>query len=239
MKQAEAIIANASALRALQPIHIRQILKTEDELSANFEVFSKDKPEYADPATKTAAKEKYIADTKRTIATEIVTDYTALYLQSDGSFEGFFDKCYSQMSNEGKKSFGLTLRAMNQFYARLSNATTENKARVLAELQESSPPFAELAKNYGVFYKEIQKSLVERNNSLLEKEELEGDDLDDMMSEIFLEKPGPEQVPEPAAGGPDRSDQKTSKQETKFSIFAFIKAFAEEVKLETPGLEKQ
>ena len=224
-EQAEAIIKGAKNQdRDLQPTHVRNVLDSLGQVESNFEKLwtekHKDDTEPANAELKADEKEAYVTLAKKQAADEIITDYTALYMQSDGSFAGFFEKCFSQIGNEGKGKFGIKLRAVNEFYARLSQADGADKEKILNEMKVSLPAFTELSKTYSAFYGEIQKALTERGGKLLLEE---GDEEDDF--ESFY----PSGVAAEPAAACRKNEPQKGDGDIKTAFYGFMKAFSEEV----------
>lgn len=227
-KQAETIIENASGLKKeYQTIHIRNVLDSLSDLDSSFEKDwdknHKDDKEPVSDEIKAAAKQKFIIDEKKKAATEIITDYTALYMQSDGSLAGFFEKCYDQISDQGKNSFNLRIKTINEFY----KATGEEKEQKLAEMKAADPELAELANIYLTFHSEIKKALANRGN-LLRQEGEEDEEFAGLYSGGY--------IPESAGACAQNQGQKGD-GDLKAAAFGFFAAFAEEVHLKAPGLE--
>lgn len=93
--RAKEIIGNAETYMDSQPMHVQAVLAGLKTAPEQFGRLSdQDK-------TRFGSLDIYLNFRKVAAADEIMTDYTAFYLQSDGSFEGFVDKCLDLTPTSG------------------------------------------------------------------------------------------------------------------------------------------
>ena len=104
-----------------------------------------------------AEKIKFVSDREIQAAAEILAEYTAMYLQSDGTLEDFVLTCLKKSDPESIKSYLGEKFTLQKINAINKITSPETKKLLLKDLGEG---FSELTTTYQVFYDEIKKVMV-------------------------------------------------------------------------------
>lgn len=172
-EKAKEIIANAKNLKNCQSRHIRTQLQALENIDSDFAK--------AYPAGTEQQKEAFREVRENRAATEIITDYTGIFLQSDGSIDGFVNTCLEKTDKEGMTEYfskdnaeraTKTLREFNK---------TEDQAKKDELIEqftndEDKAKFIDLCKIYETFYTEIKHTLQTNKGSFqntAEREDME------------------------------------------------------------------
>lgn len=153
--------------------------------------------------------------TQNQIRAEIIADYTALYLKSDGSFLDFASECLKMTDAKAmEEQLGL-----NQQEVR---AILENKNdQFIENVKRNNPKFNSVLKIYETFYQEISKGVKENKGKIQPLEEGEEEE-ENEYGNYFSE-------PASASAEPP---QNSRKEESFVSLFlGVVKAIGDE----TPG----
>lgn len=169
------ILDNAQKFLPFQTKHVKAVLASHLKgVTYNPETLSQSQKVEID--NKFGSIENY---NKRRVesAEEILTDYTAIYLQSDGNFRGFVLTALSKCNRIDLQGYlGTTegeIKAAEIEIAKLAGQE-ENEEDLIGNLPENSKTRL-LLESYWQFYKQIKSSLLENKDSL-ETTELEADD---------------------------------------------------------------
>lgn len=155
-------ILNNPVLFDLQPQHARNVLRQLNNVEAEWE---KHKTMFPD-------KEKYTAMRKELAIKEVVTDYTACYMQSDGSLHGFMDKCLAVTDKDKAKIvLGVEKTDIESY---LKEHDPEEKERKKAGLFQNGA-LEKFVKNLIVFRRIIEKPFKENKGNITDIEQVYGD----------------------------------------------------------------
>jgi len=169
-------IIDEPALFDLQPQHVQNAIKALENIDEKFPEVKKIFPN--------VTIEEYTAFRKNRAAAEIITDYTAMFMKSDGSIEGFVEKCLNLVD---KKAFDLAVQIpeteMNTIF---TAKNPEEKQTIIAKLRNDYPAFGEIIDIWTSFHGEIQKATSENKGKVTSQAEFaaqrtqqeEGDDND-------------------------------------------------------------
>lgn len=180
IKAAREVIDAAEELADSQPQHVKLVLKSLKNIEQDYAGL----PEAA--KQQAGSLENYKAARRVNAAKEIITDYSAIYLQSDGSFKGFAKRCIEMSRGQDfmnflKKSFGAEQGSadaeVQEKIAKVNTDLSENNL-TMEELKAQHPEIAKLFALYEVFYRNIDK---------LMKEEQSDDDEEEQDPELDLE----------------------------------------------------
>jgi len=210
------------SLLDLQPQHVQNAIRSLESVDAKFPEVQAQHPN--------VTKEKYLEFRRSRVAAEIITDYTAMFLKSDGSFEGFVEKCLALVDKENfNKAIGVKTSEINAIFA---EEDPEEKKKKIAQLREAYPAFSKTLDIWKSFHEEIQGATSGNKGNIDSHEELkqkEGADWDewDMFGGYY----------EPAQSFAQPSSANQGKGGSGFwpALGGFIKAFAEET---APKLEE-
>lgn len=204
-KSAE-IIEKATQYKDIMSQHVNNQL--DSVLSADAD-FARLFPQGSD-----AEKNNFVEARKAIAIKEILADYTALYLQSDGSIGGFIQKCLELSDGDAiSNKLGIDRTEL----AKINSITDPaERKETIKLLQDKSPAFIELCQLYKALYAGIDNGVSELKGTLNEDE-----DEFEIEPEIFAESPQTFSSP------PGKSAGKESKG-LFAEIGAFMKAFAEE-----------
>lgn len=187
--EARKIIRNAKALVSIfadsQSQHIRHSLEGVTNADTDFaKRFADDlskEPAYAALSDEQKAqyeeaeKIKFVKDREIQAAAEILTEYTAMYLQSDGSIEDFVLTCLQKSDPQAIKSYLGKEFSLQRINAINKITNPEKKQTLLKDLGEG---FSELSATYRVFYDEIKSVMTSSKGKFAELTAGENDDDD-------------------------------------------------------------
>lgn len=171
--KAREIIDNASKIKDCQSRHIRNQLEALENIDSDFAKLYPNGTE----------EQKKIFRQKREnrAATEIITDYTAMYLQSDGTEDGFITTCMEKTNKADLKKYLEIDGEIGNKLVQLNNTKDPaKKAELIAQLKTKANgenSFNELCKIYGTFYAEIKHAI--RSNRGKFQNTAEREDMED------------------------------------------------------------
>lgn len=212
LSSANDIIKNAESIIDIQPEHIQNVLLGLKSIEAEYEKLS-------DEVKQKVSVEQYRNFRIERAANEIITDYTTVYLQTDGSFEEFALKAIKMAKIEHPESvIGVSKEELKS----INESSPEQKGQLIEQLRNRSGKFNKLIEIYQTFHTEIDNAIKNNKDSFAETEEDEFD-LDELslFGGGFMEAPeGFEQT-----GFSNQTENKGFMKE----IGAFIAAFAQEI----------
>lgn len=177
LAKANEIIEKAGEIKDSQSIHIRNTLEGIVNAESDFDKYFADRiasnetfkamPEEQQKQLELAEKKKFISDRKIQAAAEILTDYTALYLQSDGSLDDFVLTCL-KLTNKGAMIQYLGSETSKGFKKINEEEDPSKKLALIEELKTKSPKFVEVAQTYQVFYNLLRKQLADSKGKFAE-----------------------------------------------------------------------
>jgi len=154
--QADKVLLQAEEARGSQSFHIETVLDAiqPDKIKEDYKIFIDNNPEMADSVT----LETFETERRALAAKEIITDYTAIYLQSNGDFDDFSRVCISKSDHEKLLAY-LEIDAteddnLEQIIS--ETMTSKNKSETLKKY----PKLKKLFDNYAGFFSIIKKSLI-------------------------------------------------------------------------------
>lgn len=154
-------IIDEPALFDLQPQHVQNAVKALENIDEKFPEVKRIFPN--------VTIEEYTAFRKNRAAAEIITDYTAMFMKSDGSIEGFVEKCLNLVD---KKAFDLAVKIpeveMNTIF---TAKDPEEKQAIIAKLRTDYPVFGDIIDIWTSFHGEIQKATTENKGKVTSHEE--------------------------------------------------------------------
>jgi hypothetical protein len=156
--EARKILDAAEKIADSQPQHIRNVLKAYLENKARIE------------SGQDEDKDAQLAKLRLSYAIEIITDYTAIFLRSDGTPASFFQKCLdtadkSALAGYLAKAIGQETTSTEAIY-RLQTisqklAAEGNNPDFIQKLESAAPGVTELFRIYETFYKAIKEKFGE------------------------------------------------------------------------------
>lgn len=202
-------------LKGTQSLHIQNVLtglaNAERDFEKHFKKKFGDDPKFKNPDgsinenLKDEIKEKYIDGRKHIAAKEIITDYTAIYLQSDGSFGDFFEKCIIKSGAIGNETDAFAGASRSEIEQINKTNDPDEKKKIIEELGQKHPAFAASLDIFKTFYGEIRKQLVENKGKITD---LDQDDEEDYLSDYFggsFSEPGQGTNAQPSSGSKGES----------------------------------
>lgn len=185
ISKANEIIEKAGEIKDSQSIHIRNTLNGIVIAEADFDKYFADHlassdayktiPDTQKEQFKEVEKKKFITDRKIQAAAEILTDYTAIYLQSDGSLEDFALTCLKTSDKDVLNNFlGPEFNKNNLAQINVMKDSTK-KAALMAKIGSKCP---ELIGIYRTFHAEIQKEIINSKGRFAELSSKEGEEED-------------------------------------------------------------
>jgi len=197
MTKADEIIAAAkeegSVFAESQSQHIRNTLngiinvdrdfqKYFDANFTNSDAFKALPDQQTKDAFEAAKKAEFVENRKAQAAIEIITEYTAMYLESDGSFDDFVLNCVKNIDKTKiEQYFGGEFKAED-----LKQINEEKdpikKATLIEELKTQSPKFAKLVEIYQVFFADVRTEMQAGKNNFANLVKKEDDELDEYSS---------------------------------------------------------
>lgn len=171
------IIDGASELKDSQSMHIRNTLEGLANVDSDFEEYFnkniapteqfKSIPE-TDRAKFIAAEKSEFERKRRQIAvTEIMTEYTAMYLQSDRSFGSFMMNCLDKTYlNDKAGAFGISIETLLEL--RKTSSNEEEFKTVVDKARGNNTKFAKILNIFQTFYSEIKKGIEENSGKFNE-----------------------------------------------------------------------
>lgn len=186
--QCNEIIDKANELKDSQSMHIRNTLEGLANVDSDFEEYFnkniapteqfKSIPE-TDRAKFIAAEKSEFERKRRQIAVdEIMTEYTAMYLQSDRSFENFVMNCLDKTFLDDKAgAFGISIETLLELKHASSNK--EELKTALDKARENNPKFTKILEIFHTFYSEIKKGIEDNSskfNEIISQKGIEDDE---------------------------------------------------------------
>lgn len=179
VEEAKKIVKNAKALVSIfadsQSQHIRNSLNSVVSAETDFAKYFADelskKPAYSTLSDEQknqyeeAEKVKFVKDREIQVAAEILTEYTAMYLESDGSIEDFVLTCLKKSDPESIKSYLGEKFSLQRINAINKITDINTKKTLLKDLGEG---FSELSATYKVFYDEIKSVMASSKGNFAE-----------------------------------------------------------------------
>jgi len=202
------------AILDLQPQHAKKELSKLKNIDADWEMFKQNNH-------LGLTKEQFIIARKTSIAREVITDYTACYMKSDGTLNGFLEKCIAVTDPDAAQSaLGVTKQSIEQYLNEKDAVGKQEKLEVLME-NGNLRFFVDTLK---IFHQEIERMFKENKGQVIAHNEFIG------------ESEGDEELESSGWGDLMNYDQgsnfadNSKKGDTGFwaSIAGFIKAFADE-----------
>lgn len=152
------------ALLDLQPQHVRNVIKSLENIDERFVEAQTKNPRLT--------KEQYVKYRRDYVKKEIITDYTAMFVKSDGSLEGFVEKCLALMNKEKfDQAIGVKEKEINPIF---SAKTLEERQAIIAKLRTDYPAFGKTLDLWTGFHGEIQKATSENKGKVSSHEEYRG-----------------------------------------------------------------
>jgi len=231
MEQADKIIERAEKIDDSFPDsqsqHIRTNLNNVKNAKSDFETYFANEKEFQAlteeqrQQIKPTKEQEFINGRKIRAKVEILADYTALYLQSDGSIEDFVMTCLKKTDQEALKSY----LGENFDKVKLSNLNRISRRETkLAKMNELGEKFPTLINTYLAFYNEIKRTLTSSKGKFAETNE-EDEDLD-LLGEYY----GGGFMDGPAGFSSEGQSEYGGGGDSLWSeIGALVKAMAEEV----------
>ena len=226
IKQVRAIIESAEEMKGSQSIHIRNVLEAIKNIDRDYAKLSPEQKQHSGTA------EEFHNRRLAQAAVEIITEYTALYLESDGSFKDFARNCLIKTGKKGLEQFlasslnisagseeekpALVQKKLKSIMAGLSSGS-----ETISTILEQNPSLKRYFYCYKVFYDNISPAVQEGKGSLSE----EGDDEFD-----FEDYDGYYD----SAGGFEQQEKGGRADKTSNGVMALIGAFADEVEVTKP-----
>src|SRR3989339_102662 len=172
------ILDSASTLENAQPQHISTVLKSLKTIDTDYEALS------ADAKAKEGFKtlDEYRNFRRYMAAKEIITDYFAVFQQSDGTLNDFvrfvISKCYQPaFAQFARDTFGIEApdskmaRAETQKKIEEINTQIESKELTAEQVAERYPKFKELSDSYEIFFNEIKAFFENRGDITVDSED--------------------------------------------------------------------
>ena len=168
--QAVEIIKGVGELKNSLSEHTRTALRALDNIDRDFDKFFAIKirknPDYEslpDPKKeeyKTAEKARFERDRKNILVHEILSEYTAIYLESDGSLDGFVSECIKKNGIKDPKlveqAFGIKVEELKA----INKADPDKRSALIDRAKKDSPEkFAKIVELYLNFYREIRNEI--------------------------------------------------------------------------------
>ncbi|MFA7244280.1 MAG: hypothetical protein WC080_03285 [Patescibacteria group bacterium] len=180
LREAKEIIRNAKDYIDFQPQHVRNVIKSLEKSEYN----SLSPTEKA----KWGSEEKFTKSREIMAAEEIVTDYTAIYLQSDGSFLSFLEVCLKKLDPGSFSRFSSSELGISESDTDQSGEISTKYAEIaegiaggnfsIEKLRTEHPGISRAIESYLVFYNTIKRIVQSEKGHL--GEDFDGLDLDSM-----------------------------------------------------------
>ncbi|HOX41488.1 MAG TPA: hypothetical protein PK263_04800, partial [bacterium] len=158
IRVARIIIDQSEKVMDMQPKHIRQALLGLNQAQHKYQGFNQKTKDALASQIGVSSAEEYEDFIRVNTAKEIITDYTAIFLQSDGTFDNFMSETINHAETEAiKKYLGETLSEPQEI-------TTEEIIRKLVSLnngdsKDLSPKIMELLKYYSIIFRNLAKDI--------------------------------------------------------------------------------
>lgn len=226
IKQTKAIIESAEEIKDSQSMHIRNVLETIKNIDKDYAKLSSEQKQRFGTA------EQYKNRRLTQAAIEIIAEYTALYLESDGSFKDFARNCLCQTWKKETEQYiasslnisadtedekiALVQKKIQSILTSLSDGSA-----TISIILEQNPGLKRLFNCYKVFYDNIDPAIQEGKGSLSEEEDDEFD---------FEEYDGYYD----SAGGFEQQEKGGQPSKTDSGAMTLLDAFANEVEVTKP-----
>jgi hypothetical protein len=116
------IVENRTEVSPFLTEHIQNTLASMDKIEEDFPKAEKTMPGLT--------KEQFIEMRKLTIAKEIITDFSAIYLQTDGTAPAFMEKCALSAGTNFENMPEIAKKTYEIFYKKIKSELEKNKGKV-------------------------------------------------------------------------------------------------------------